>query len=90
MDWSNKFVSLLLYAYGSDNPFGAGGMADLLVCHIVCKYSVPWFIVHDQDTQLTADLYESIWKLLGIKSLLSIAYHPKTDGQAKCANRSIG
>ena len=56
MDQLTKYTTLLLFALGPDHPFGAGGMADLVVCHIVCKYSIPQSIVHNQDGQFTTDL----------------------------------
>ena len=57
MNWLTKFVSLLPWTFGPDCPFGVGAMADLLVCHIVYKYGVPWSIVHDQNVQFTVDLW---------------------------------
>ena len=47
VDWLIKFFSLLPCTFEPVHPFGVGGMADLLVCYIVYKYSVPQFIVHD-------------------------------------------
>ena len=57
VDQLTKSISLLPSDFGPDHPFGAGGAADLLVCHIVCKYSVPRSIVHNQDIQFTMDLW---------------------------------
>ena len=50
VDWLTKYGTFLPCAFGPDHPFGARGMADMLVHHIVRKHSVPWSIVHDQDT----------------------------------------
>ena len=49
LDQLTKYVTLLLCAFGLDHPFGAGGMANLLVRHIVYKYGVPQSIVHNGD-----------------------------------------
>ena len=57
MDWLIKFFSLLNCAFGPDHPFGVGGAADLLVCHIVYKYGIHQFIVCNQDVRFTADLW---------------------------------
>ena len=57
LSWLTQYVTLLPYSFGLDHPFGVGGMADFLVHHIVCKYSVPWSIVYDHDVQFTADLW---------------------------------
>ena len=56
MDQLTKFVFVLPCTLGPDHSFGAGGTADLVVRHIVCKYSVLRFIVHDQDACFTAEL----------------------------------
>ena len=76
MDWFTKYVTLLPCAFGPDHLLGAGGAADLLVRYIVCKCSVPWSIVYEKDEQFTVDLWRSIWKFLGTRSLLSTAYNP--------------
>ena len=57
MDRLIKFVSLLPCSFGVDHPFGAGGVTDLLVHHIVCKYGVLQSIVHDQDVRFIVDLW---------------------------------
>ena len=40
VDWLNRFVTLLPCAFGPDQHFGVGVAANLLVLHIVCKYSI--------------------------------------------------
>ena len=55
--WLTKFITLLPCTFDPDLHFGAGGTADLLVHHIVCKYGISQSILHDQDSQFTVDLW---------------------------------
>ena len=47
MDHLNEFIILLPCAFEPDHPFIVAGLADLLVHHIVYRYSVPQSIVDD-------------------------------------------
>ena len=55
------------------------------------KYYVPYHgflkaIINNRKTQFTSAVWAIIYKTLGIKHRLSLAYHPETDGAMKRAN----
>nr|GEX24546.1 retrotransposon protein, putative, Ty3-gypsy subclass [Tanacetum cinerariifolium] len=50
---------------------------------IVCRHGVPVSIISDRDSRFTSGFWRSLQKALGTDMNMSIAYHPKTDGQSK-------
>ena len=44
----------------------------------------------DRDTKFVGHFWRALWKTLGTNLNFSSAYHPKTDGQTKVVNRSLG
>ena len=52
-------------------------------------HGLPTDIVSDRDTKLTSHFWQVLMDLLGIKSKLSMAFHPETDGQPERVNQTI-
>ena len=46
-------------------------------------------IISDRGTQFAAEMFQEWCKLLGIRSTMSTAYHPQTDGQTEQVNQSL-
>jgi len=46
-------------------------------------------IILDRGPQFTAELIGELNRILGIKSKMSIAFHPQTDGQIKRVNQKL-
>jgi len=46
-------------------------------------------IVSDREPQFTAGLTKELNRMLGIKTKLSTAFHPQTDGQTKHMNQEL-
>ena len=67
----------------------AEGVANLLWPAWVSKRGVPESIVSDRDPRFTADVWQSLWALLGTHLKMSTADHPETDGQTERVNRKI-
>ena len=56
----------------------------------VYPYGVPDTLLTDNGPQFTAKFFESVCGLLGIRHVLTTAYHPQTNGQAERFNRTLG
>ena len=63
--------------------------ADLLLKHVYAPYGLPQIIISDRGTQFAAQTFQNLCQTLGIKSTMSTAYHPQTDGQAERTNQEI-
>ena len=53
-------------------------------------HRVPESIVSDCDTKFTSMFWHELHKLMGTKLLMSMVFHPHTDGATEQANHSIG
>ena len=56
----------------------------------VYPYGMPDTVLTDNGPQFTAKFFESVCGLLGIRHVLTTAYHPQTNGQAERFNRTLG
>ena len=64
-------------------------VAWLFLKEIVCLHGVPESIVSDRDAKFTSRFWKELHLLLGMKPLMSTAFHPQTDGATERANCSI-
>jgi hypothetical protein len=64
-------------------------LARLYLKHVFAKHGVPHDIVSDRGKLFVSKFWSSLCKLLGIKSNLSTAYHPETDGQTERTNQIL-
>ncbi|GJZ09624.1 putative reverse transcriptase domain-containing protein [Tanacetum coccineum] len=58
-------------------------LTQLYLKEIVCRHGVPVSIISDQDPRFVSRYWRSLQKSLGTNLDMSIAYHPKTDGQSE-------
>jgi hypothetical protein len=63
--------------------------ARLLLEHLYKGFSLPDKIISDRGPQFASKEFIELLKLLGIKSALSMAYHPQTDGTTERVNQEI-
>ena len=68
---------------------GAYDVAVAFVEHWVYKYGAPDRVVSDNGPQFIARLFQSVCRLLGMKTVPSSAFHPQTNGQVERYNRSL-
>ena len=54
--------------------------ARLLLDNLYKRFGLPDKIISDRGPQFASKAFTELLKLLGIKSALSTAYHPQTDG----------
>jgi len=62
----------------------------LFIKEVVRLHRMPDSIVSDQDTKFTSNFWKELHQLMGTKLLMSMSFHPQTDGATEQANRSIG
>nr|GEZ40196.1 retrotransposon protein, putative, Ty3-gypsy subclass [Tanacetum cinerariifolium] len=63
-------------------------LAQQYLKEIVCRHGVSVSIISDRDSLFTSRFWETLQKALGTQLKLSIAYHPKTDGQSESSQKS--
>uniref|UniRef100_A0A0W0F0Q7 Reverse transcriptase-rnase h-integrase n=1 Tax=Moniliophthora roreri TaxID=221103 RepID=A0A0W0F0Q7_MONRR len=63
--------------------------AELLFQHVYKHFGLPDKIISDQDPRFAAKVFKEMGKLLGIKQMLSTAYHPQTDGETERVNQEV-
>jgi hypothetical protein len=68
------------------HPFTAQDVAKFFLDHIYKSHGLPATILIDRDKVFTSLFWKELFKHLGVKLLLSTAYHPQTDGQTERVN----
>src|ERR687896_1279609 len=65
------------------------GAACLYLHHVWKLNGLPSIIISDQGGQFVAQFTRELYRLLGIKIAVSMAYHPQTNGQMECLNQEL-
>ena len=65
------------------------GTAKLLLENLYKRFGLPDKIISDRGPQFASKAFLQLLKLLGIKSALSTAYHPQTDGTTERVNQEV-
>lgn len=71
------------------HPFTVQDVVQLFIDQIFRLHGVPSVIVTDRDRIFTSNLWQALFKSLGVKLHLSTAYHPETDGQIERVNQCL-
>jgi len=66
------------------------GIAKIYWDKIWKMHGIPRKILSDRGLQFTSRFMEELTKALGTKRMLSMAYHPQSDGQIERINQEIG
>ena len=74
--------------------WGEGGTSTeetlwILLWNVFRLHGLPFSITSDRGRQFVSTLWKALCERLGIKSNLSTAFHPETDGQSERANQDI-
>ena len=67
----------------------AAGIADLFISAIWKLHGTPKEVISDRGPQFAAKFLRQVFSRLGIKSSLSTAYHPQSDGQTERVNQEL-
>jgi hypothetical protein len=65
------------------------GTATLLRDNLFKRFGLPDEIISDRDPRFAAHAFQELFKLLNIKSNLTTAYHPQSDGATERVNQEI-
>jgi hypothetical protein len=84
----DRFSGFLL-CFPLKNKFSAVDVADTFLFTFYGRYGLPESIVSDRDTRFTGKFWESLMETLGIKTLMSTAFHQETNGQVERTNKTI-
>jgi hypothetical protein len=81
--------SKTLVALPCTKTITAGETAQLMIKSLIAYFGIPQKIISDRGTQYNSKVFQEICTSLGIKSAMSTAYHPQTDGQSERLNQDI-
>lgn len=63
--------------------------AQLYHDHVYRRYGILRAMISDRGPQFASQVFQELCERLGIRSRLSTAYHPQTDGQTERMNREV-
>jgi hypothetical protein len=64
-------------------------LAHVILRELVARHGLPREIITDRGSVFTSKFWQSLVAALGVKSKLSTAYHPQTDGQTERTNQTL-
>lgn len=82
-------LSKMCHFVAAKTALSAEEFAELYVNNVVRHHGLSRTIVSDRDPRFQSKFWQSVCELLGIKSAMSTAFHPATDGQTERANRTL-
>ena len=84
MDYVSKWVEAI------DCPKNdANTVVGFLQRNILSRFRTPRTIISDGGSHFANKVFEKLMNRYGIKHIMSLAYHPQTNGQAEISNREI-
>ena len=57
--------------------------------NILSRFGTPKTIISDKGSHLANKVFDRLMNRYGMKHIMSLAYHPQTNGQAEISNREI-
>lgn len=65
------------------------GTAQLYHDNVYKRFGLPQRIISDRGPQFASQVFQELCEKIGVKSSMSTAYHPQTDGQTERTNQEI-
>ena len=65
----------------------AEGVAELFLRQVFPRFGLPSKIISDRDPRFISKFMKELCRLMGITQNVSMAYHPRTDGQSERSNQ---
>ena len=81
--------ALSIFLIPCNKTLTSEGTAQLLFENLYKRFGLLDKIISDRGPQFASRAFVELLKLLGIKSALSTAYHPQTDGTTERTNQEI-
>ncbi|ESK81113.1 reverse transcriptase-rnase h-integrase, partial [Moniliophthora roreri MCA 2997] len=63
--------------------------ATLLLNNVYKRFGLPNKIISDRDPQFATKVFQELGKQLGVKHMMSTAFHPQTDGESERVNQEL-
>jgi len=82
-------LSKMTYFVATTEGTSAEGLARLLQDNVWKLHRLPESVVLDRGPQFAVELTKELNRMLGIKTKLSTAFHPQTDGQTEQMNQEL-
>jgi hypothetical protein len=67
----------------------AKGTAELYINNVWKRFGFPKIFISDRDPRFASKVFQEIAKTMGIKSRMSTAFHPQTDGETERVNQEL-
>ena len=84
IDYVSKWVEATTYPKND-----AKTVVGFLQRNILNRFRTPRTIISDGGSHYSNKVFEKLMGRYGIKHIISLAYHPQTNGQAEISNREI-
>ena len=67
----------------------ANTVVGFLQRNILSRFGTPRTVIRDRGSHFSNKVFDKLLSRYGIKHIISLAYHPQTNGQAEISNREI-
>ena len=84
VDYVSKWVEAIAYPKNDANT-----VVGFMQKNILSKFGTPRTIISDGGSHFANKIFVKLMSRYGIKHIMSLAYHPQTNGQAEISNREI-
>ena len=84
VDYVSKWVEAIAYPRNDANT-----VVGFLQKNILNRFGTPRTIISDGGSHFANKIFAKLMSRYGIKHIMSLAYHPQTNGQAEISNREI-
>jgi len=82
-------LSKMMHFVATTEGTSAEGLARLFRDNVWKLHGLPESVVSDRGPEFAAELTKELNRMLGIKTKLSTAFHPQTDGQTEWMNQEL-
>ena len=82
MDYVSKWVEVI-----SCPRNGVNAVVGFVQRNILDRYGAPRTIISDEGSHFANKLFAKLLSIYGVKHVMSLAYHPQSNGQVEISNR---
>ena len=85
IDWLSKAVIISL----CNKTVIINQTAQLYLDNVWWQMGLPRLVISDRGPQFASKVMQEIWSKLGVKSIMSTAFHPQTNGETEQVNQEL-